>query len=117
MSGGDATFIPPARPVIDESDIQAVVDVMRSGMVVQGPQVKAFEEEFSAVVDGRHCVAVNSGTSALHLTLLALGFGPGDEVICPSFTFAASANAIRPVGATPAFADIERNSFNVDVQT
>lgn len=106
--------IPAARPVIDESDIQAVVDVMRSGMVVQGPQVKAFEEEFSAVVDGRHCVAVNSGTSALHLTLLALGFGPGDEVICPSFTFAATANAIRLVGATPVFADIQADTFNID---
>ncbi|WP_182380456.1 DegT/DnrJ/EryC1/StrS family aminotransferase [Nocardioides sp. WS12] len=106
--------IPAARPVIDESDIQAVVDVMRSGMVVQGPQVKAFEEEFSAVVDGRHCVAVNSGTSALHLTLLALGFGPGDEVICPSFTFAATANAIRLVGATPVFADIQADTFNIN---
>ena len=105
--------IPAARPVIDESDIQAVVDVMRSGMVVQGPQVKAFEEEFSAVVGGRECVAVNSGTSALHLTLLALGFGPGDEVVCPSFTFAATANAIRLVGATPVFADIEPATFNI----
>ncbi|KRA29945.1 MULTISPECIES: DegT/DnrJ/EryC1/StrS family aminotransferase [unclassified Nocardioides] len=108
------TPIPAARPVIDESDIEAVVAVMRSGMVVQGPQVKAFEEEFSAVVDGRHCVAVNSGTSALHLTLLALGFGPGDEVICPSFTFAATANAIRLVGATPVFADIQADTFNID---
>lgn len=110
----DTTPIPAARPVIDESDIAAVVEVMRSGMVVQGPQVKAFEEEFSAVVGGRECVAVNSGTSALHLTLLALGFGPGDEVICPSFTFAATANAIRLVGATPVFADIQRDTFNID---
>lgn len=114
MTSGDAPFVPPARPVIDESDIQAVVDVMRSGMVVQGPQVKAFEEEFSALVDGRECVAVNSGTSALHLTLMALGFGPGDEVICPSFTFAATANAIRLVGATPVFADIKPDTFNID---
>ncbi|WP_370288552.1 DegT/DnrJ/EryC1/StrS family aminotransferase [Nocardioides sp.] len=106
--------IPAARPVIDESDIQAAVDVMRSGMVVQGPQVKAFEEEFSEVVDGRHCVAVNSGTSALHLTLMALGFGPGDEIICPSFTFAATANSIRLVGATPVFADIQPDTFNID---
>ena len=95
MTDSAVQNIPAARPVIDESDIQAVVDVMRSGMVVQGPQVKAFEEEFSAVVDGRECVAVNSGTSALHLTLMALGYGPGDEVICPSFTFAATANAIH----------------------
>jgi perosamine synthetase len=110
----DAEPIPAARPMIDESDIDAVVAVMRSGMVVQGPQVKAFEEEFSAVVDGRECVAVNSGTSALHLTLMALGFGPGDEVICPSFTFAATANAIRLVGATPVFADIQADTFNID---
>ncbi|MFJ9315453.1 DegT/DnrJ/EryC1/StrS family aminotransferase [Pimelobacter simplex] len=114
MTDSAVQNIPAARPVIDESDIQAVVDVMRSGMVVQGPQVKAFEEEFSAVVDGRECVAVNSGTSALHLTLMALGYGPGDEVICPSFTFAATANAIRLVGATPVFADIQADTFNID---
>ncbi|WP_418061938.1 DegT/DnrJ/EryC1/StrS family aminotransferase [Pimelobacter simplex] len=114
MTDSAVQNIPAARPVIDESDIQAVVDVMRSGMVVQGPQVKAFEEEFSAVVDGRECVAVNSGTSALHLTLMALGYGPGDEVICPSFTFAATANAIRLVGATPVFADIQADTFNIN---
>ena len=110
----DAEPIPAARPMIDESDIDAAVAVMRSGMVVQGPEVKAFEDEFSAVVDGHECVAVNSGTSALHLTLMALGFGPGDEVICPSFTFAATANAIRLVGATPVFADIQPDTFNID---
>ncbi len=114
MTGAEARPIPAARPVIDESDIEAVVAVMRSGMVVQGPEVKAFEDEFSELVEGRHCVAVNSGTSALHLTMMALGVGPGDEVICPSFSFAATANAIRLVGAIPVFADIERDSFNID---
>jgi dTDP-4-amino-4,6-dideoxygalactose transaminase len=114
MSGLNAEFIPPARPVIGEAEIEAAVRVLRSGLVVQGPEVKAFEEEFGELVAGRHCVAVNSGTSALQLTLMALGFGPGDEIIVPSFSFAASANAVRLVGAEPVFVDIEPGSFCVD---
>ncbi|WP_433466298.1 DegT/DnrJ/EryC1/StrS family aminotransferase [Spirillospora sp. CA-128828] len=106
--------MPAAKPVIGEAEIEAAVRVLRSGRVVQGPEVAAFEEEFSEIVGGRHCVAVNSGTSALHLGLLALGIGPGDEVVVPSFTFAASANAVRLVGAEPVFADIEPESFCVD---
>jgi len=106
--------IPAANSVIDEEDIEAAVRVLRSGMVVQGPEVAGFEAEFSALVGGRHCVAVNSGTSALHLTLLALGIGRGDEVIVPSFSFAASANAIRLVGADPVFADICYDTFTID---
>ena len=107
-------FIPPARPVIGEAEIEAAVRVLRSGMVIQGPEVAAFESEFATLVGDRHCVAVNSGTSALHLALLALGIGPGDEVIVPSFSFAASANAVRLVGATPVFVDIEPGSFCLD---
>ncbi|OKI45223.1 DegT/DnrJ/EryC1/StrS family aminotransferase [Micromonospora sp. CB01531] len=114
MSGLNAEFIPPARPVIGEAEIEAAVRVLRSGLVVQGPEVKAFEEEFAELVAGRHCVAVNSGTSALQLTLMALGFGPGDKIIVPSFSFAASANAVRLVGAEPVFVDIEPGSFCVD---
>lgn len=110
----NTSFIPPARPVIAEEDIEAAVRVLRSGMVVQGPEVKAFEDEFGAVVGDRHCVAVNSGTSALQLSLIAMGLGPGDEVIVPSFSFAATANAVRLVGAEPVFADIEADSFNLD---
>ncbi|RZU52400.1 hypothetical protein EV385_4258 [Krasilnikovia cinnamomea] len=106
--------IPAARPVIGEREIEAAVRVLRSGMVVQGPEVAAFEEEFSEVVGGRHCVAVNSGTSALYLCLLGLGVGPGDEVVVPSFSFAATANAVRLVGAEPVFADIEADSFCLD---
>lgn len=113
MAGSHST-IPPARPVIGEEEIAAAVRVLRSGMVVQGPEVAAFEQEFSALVDGRHCVAVNSGTSALYLALLALDLKPGDEVIVPSFTFAASANAVRLAGATPVFADIEPDTFCLD---
>ena len=113
MSGPEET-IPPARPVIGEAEIEAAVRVLRGGMVVQGPEVAAFEQEFGEIVGGRHCVAVNSGTSALQLSLMALGFGPGDEIIVPSFSFAASANAVRLVGATPVFADIEADTFNLD---
>src|SRR4051795_5091720 len=87
--------IPPAKPVIGDAEIEAAVRVLRSGRVVQGPEVMAFEEEFSALVAGRPCVAVNSGTSALQLTLMALGLGPSDEVVVPSFSFAATANAVR----------------------
>ena len=106
--------IPPAKPVIGEAEIEAAVRVLRSGMVVQGPEVAAFEQEFSALVDGRHCVAVNSGTSALQLTLMALGVKPGDEVIVPSFSFAATANVVRLVGAEPVFVDIDADTFCVN---
>ena len=116
MSASSTEFIPPARPVVGEDEIEAAVRVLRSGMVVQGPEVAAFEEEFGAVVDGRHCVAVNSGTSALQLSLLALGLRPGDEVIVPSFSFAASANAVRLAGAEPVFVDIEPDYFSLDPQ-
>jgi dTDP-4-amino-4,6-dideoxygalactose transaminase len=85
--------------------------VIASGMVAQGPEVAAFEQEFSPVAGGVECVAVNSGTSALHLGLLAAGIGPGDEVIVPSFTFAATGNCVALAGATPVFADIEPDSF------
>lgn len=88
--------------------------VMRSGMLAQGPEVAAFETEFSAIVDGRHSVAVNSGTSALHLSLIAAGIGAGDEVIVPSFSFAATANAVHLAGATAVFADIETDYFALD---
>lgn len=114
MPDAHEEMIPAARPVIGEAEIEAAVRVLRSGRVVQGPEVAAFEEEFSALVSGRHCVAVNSGTSALQLTLMALGVGPGDEVVVPSFSFAASANAVRLVGAEPVFADIEPTSFGLD---
>jgi dTDP-4-amino-4,6-dideoxygalactose transaminase len=87
---------------------------MRSGMLAQGPEVAAFESEFSEIVGGRHSVAVNSGTSALHMAFIAAGVGPGDEVIVPSFSFAATANAVALAGATPVFADIELDHFNLD---
>jgi len=107
--------IPAARPQIGDAERAAVDRVLESGMLVQGPEVAAFEQEFSAqVVDGRHAVAVNSGTSALHLSLLAAGIGAGDEVIVPSFTFAATANSVALTGATPVFVDIEPRHFCLD---
>ncbi|KQV06032.1 DegT/DnrJ/EryC1/StrS family aminotransferase [Leifsonia sp. Root112D2] len=108
-------FIPPAKPIIGDDERAAVDRVLRSGMVAQGPEVAAFEREFADVmVGGRASVAVNSGTSGLHLGLLAAGVGPGDEVIVPSFTFAATANSVALTGATPVFADIEPDYFSLD---
>jgi perosamine synthetase len=107
--------IPAAKPIIGDDERAAVDRVLRSGMLAQGPEVAAFEQEFSAeLVDGRACVAVNSGTSGLHLGLLAAGVGPGDEVIVPSFTFAATANSVALTGATPVFADIEPDHYCLD---
>lgn len=111
-------FIPPAKPIIGEEERAAVDRVMRSGMVAQGPEVAAFETEFAdQLVGGRTCLAVNSGTSGLHLGLLAAGIGAGDEVIVPSFTFAATANSVALTGATPVFADIERDTFNLSAES
>lgn len=107
-------MIPAAQPIIGDDEREAVDRVLRSGMLAQGPEVKAFEDEFSPFVEGRHCIAVNSGTSALHMAFIAAGIRSGDEVIVPSFSFAATANAVRLAGATPVFADIEENYFNLD---
>ena len=108
-------FIPPAKPIIGEEERRAVDAVLASGMIAQGPVVADFEKEFGdQLVDGRACVAVNSGTSGLHLGLLAAGVGPGDEVIVPSFTFAATANSVALTGATPVFVDIEPTWFCLD---
>ena len=110
------TMIPAARPLIGDEEREAVDRVLRSGMLAQGPEVAAFEREFAeAIVGGRSCVAVNSGTSGLHLGLLAAGVGPGDEVVVPSFTFAATANSVALTGATPVFADIDPDTYCLDV--
>lgn len=106
--------IPASGLQLGDDEHAAVERVLKSGMLAQGPEVAAFESEFAETVDGRPCVAVNSGTSALHLGLLALGIGPGDEVVVPSFSFAATANAVALTGATPVFADIEAAHFCLD---
>lgn len=107
-------MIPAARPEIGDEERAAVDRVMRSGMLAQGPEVAAFETEFAELVSGRRCIAVNSGTSALHLAFLAAGIGARDEVIVPSFSFAATANAVSLTGATPVFVDIELDHFALD---
>jgi len=111
-------LIPAAKPIIGDDERGAVDRVMRSGMIAQGPEVAAFEKEFGEqLARGRESVAVNSGTAGLHLGLLAAGIGPGDEVIVPSFTFAATGNSVALTGATPVFADIEPHQFCLDVES
>lgn len=107
-------MIPAAKPIIGDEEREAVDRVLRSGMLAQGTEVKAFEDEFSAHVGGRHCVAMNSGTSALHLGFIAAGIQPGDEIIVPSFSFAATANSVVLAGGIPVFADIDPRTFNLD---
>jgi perosamine synthetase len=103
-----------AKPQISRHERKAVKRVLKSLNLAQGPEVKLFESEFSRLVDDRECVAVNSGTSALHIILIALGIGEGDEVIVPSFTFAATANVVALVGAKPVFVDILPNTYCLD---
>jgi len=107
-------MIPAAKPIIGDDERAAVDRVLRSGMLAQGSEVAAFEEEFSKHVGGRHCVAMNSGTSALHLGFIAAGIKAGDEVIVPSFSFAATANSVALAGGVPVFGDIDRKTFNLD---
>lgn len=108
-------LIPAAKPLIGLEERRAVDAVLEGGGLAQGPEVAAFEREFGDVlVAGASVTAVNSGTAALHLALVALGLGPGDEVIVPSFTFAATANAVRLVGAEPVFVDIDPLTYCVD---
>ena len=107
--------IPAAKPIIGDEEREAVDRVLRSGMIAGGPEVAAFESEFGGqVAGGWQCVAVNSGTAGSHLGLLAAGVGRGDEVIVPSFTFAATANSVALTGATPIFVDIEPETFCLD---
>ncbi len=114
MTEHAAPRVSAVRVHVGDEETAAVLQVLRSGRLVQGQEVAAFEDEFAAIVGGHTCVAVNSGTSALHLGLLAAGIGPGDEVVVPSFTFAATANAVAMTGATPVFADIEPETFCLD---
>jgi perosamine synthetase len=106
--------IPVARPYIGAEEEQAVVEVLRSGWVTQGPRVVEFESRFSQYIGCEHSVAVSSCTTALQLGLLVLGVGPGDEVICPSLSFIATANSIVYTGATPVFCDIDPATYTID---
>lgn len=106
--------IPMSAPDITEEDVQAVAEVVRSGRLALGPKTEEFERLVTEYVRVEHAVAVSSGTAALHLILKALGVGPGDEVIVPSFTFAASVNVLLYEGAVPVFADVEPETYNID---
>src|SRR5712691_1832373 len=106
--------IPISRPWIGPEEKAAVIEVLESGMLAEGPRVAAFEDAFTRLTGTRHAIATSSGTTALHLALLAHGVGPGDEVITSPFTFIASVNTILFTGATPVFADIQEGTFNID---
>ena len=107
-------MIPVAKPLIGEEEIEEVEKVLRSGFIAQGPRVAEFEEKFASYVGTKHAVAVSSGTTALHLSLLSLGVGNGDEVITTPFSFAATGNCALYVGARPVFVDIDPQTFNLD---
>ena len=108
------TLLPYGRQWINEDEIQAVVQVLRSDWITTGPKVAEFEEAFASYVGAAHAVAVSSGTAALHAAVFAAGIGPGDEVIVPALTFAASANCVRYQGGTVVFADVRRDTLCMD---
>jgi len=107
-------MIPIARPLLGKEEIDAVTEVLSSGMIAQGPKVEEFELAFSEYTGCEYAAAVNSGTAALHIALLAHGIGKEDEVITSPFTFIATANSILYTGAKPVFADIEPDTYNID---
>ncbi|MEM3484813.1 MAG: DegT/DnrJ/EryC1/StrS family aminotransferase [Candidatus Methanomethyliaceae archaeon] len=106
--------IPMSAPDITDEDVQAVAEVVRSGRLALGPKTEEFERLIADYVGVKYAVSVSSGTAALHLIVRALGIGPGDEVLVPSFTFVASANAILYERARPVFVDIEPDTYNLD---
>ena len=110
-------MIPINMPKIGEEEIQAVVKVLRSGMLTSGlgagPMVVEFEKNFAKFAGVKHAVAVNTGTAALHSAIVAVGVKQGDEVILPSFTFVATAEAVVLAGAKPVFADIDAETYNL----
>ena len=107
-------MIPVAKPLMDDAEVEAAGRAIRSGWVTQGPEVAAFEREFVAYVGAPHACAVSSGTTALHLALLAVGVRPGDEVVTVSHSYIATANVVRYCGAVPVFVDVRPDTFNMD---
>jgi dTDP-4-amino-4,6-dideoxygalactose transaminase len=109
------SFLPFALPDIGEEEIAEVVDSLRSGWITTGPKAKRFEDEFAAFIGGNvRAVSCNSATAGLHLALEALGVGPGDQVLTTPYTFTATAEVVRYLGADPVFADIDAHTFNID---
>jgi len=107
--------IPLSKPSLSEADIELAANIMKSGRLVCGPTVESFERQLAAYVNAGCAVCVSSGTAALHLGLLALGIGSGDDVLVPAFSYPASANAVEIIGARPVFIDSEPGGFNIDV--
>lgn len=111
------TFLPFSKPAISEQEIEAVAEVLRSGWITTGPKAAAFEEAFRGYCNAEGAVALCSATAGMHLVLTALGIGPGDEVITPSMTWVSTVNLLILAGATPVFADIDRDTLMVSAQT
>src|SRR6266702_2244225 len=109
-----ATFLGFQPPAIGEEEIAAVAETLRSGWLTTGPRTAELERRFAEYVGAKHCLAVASGTAALHLSLLALGVGPGDEVITTPISWPATANVIVHTGATPVFADAREGDLTID---
>ena len=108
------TFLPLARPDIRDEDIALVIEVLKSGMLVQGTYVEKLEKAFAEYHKVRHAIALSNGTATLHLALKVLGIGEGDEVIVPALSYVATANVVELVGATCVFVDVEERTFNID---
>src|SRR2546423_12397757 len=108
------TFLSFQPPAIGEEEIEAVAETLRSGWLTTGPRTAELERRFAEYVEAKHALAVTSGTAALHLALVALGVGPGDEVITTPITWPATANVIVHTGATPVFADVRDTDLNID---
>lgn len=110
-------FLPFALPDIGQAEIEAVVETLRSGWLTTGPRVAQFEQEFAESLGGGvHAVAVSSATAGLHLALEAVGVGPGDEVIIPTWTFTATAEVVRHLGAHPVIVDVDPRTLNIDLE-
>jgi dTDP-4-amino-4,6-dideoxygalactose transaminase len=108
-------MIPIAKPYLTESEAKAAHDTILTGWITQGPRVAEFEQHFAAYTGAKYAVAVSNCTTALHLAMIVAGIGQGDEVICPSMSYIATANCIKYVGATPVFAEVDPRTYNLDV--
>src|SRR5262249_52424955 len=114
MTVAQKTHVPFARPSIGEEEIEAVTTTMRTGWLTTGPKTREFEEAFANAVGARHALAVNSATAGLHLGLEAVGIRANDHVVTPAWTFTASAEVARYLGAHPLFADVDARTLNVE---